>query len=133
MPAIMATGGNVGLQTTTIAVRALGMGTIHPGQLFKLIVSEIKEGFILGLICGSVAAIVGALISIHETEILKLALTIFIAMVSATIATSLIGIAEPLILYRLKFDPAAASGPFLTMFNDMFGSVVYLLIAMLIF
>ncbi|MCI0454850.1 MAG: magnesium transporter, partial [Candidatus Dadabacteria bacterium] len=133
MPAIMATGGNVGLQTTTIVVRGLGMGTINIGQLFKLIFSEIKEGAFLGVICGLVAAIIGAIISMNEPEFIKLAFAIFISMISAITATSFIGAAAPLVLYRLKFDPAAASGPFLTMFNDIFGSVVYLLIAMLIF
>jgi magnesium transporter len=133
MPAIMATGGNVGLQTTTIVVRGLGMGTISIGQLFKLIFSEIKEGVFLGTICGLVAAIIGAIISMNEPEFIKLSFAIFISMISAITATSFIGAAAPLVLYRLKFDPAAASGPFLTMFNDIFGSVVYLLIAMLIF
>ena len=133
MPAIMATGGNVGLQTTTIVVRGLGMGTINIGQLFKLIFSEIKEGIFLGVICGVVAAIIGAIISMNEPEFIKLAFAIFVSMISAITATSFIGAAAPLVLYKLKFDPAAASGPFLTMFNDIFGSVVYLFIAMLIF
>ncbi|MGH7802427.1 MAG: magnesium transporter, partial [Thermodesulfobacteriota bacterium] len=133
MPAIMATGGNVGLQTTTIVVRGLGMGTIKIGQLFKLIFSEIKEGFFLGVICGLVAAIIGAVISMNEPQFIKLAFVIFVSMISAITATSFVGAAAPLVLYKLKFDPAAASGPFLTMFNDIFGSVVYLFIAMLIF
>jgi magnesium transporter len=133
MPAIMATGGNVGLQTTTIVVRGLGMGTINVGHLFKLILSEVKEGFFLGAICGTVAAVLGAMISMNEPEVIRLAFAIFVSMLSAIIATSFIGAAAPLVLYKLKFDPAAASGPFLTMFNDIFGSVFYLFIAMLIF
>ncbi|HWP92434.1 MAG TPA: magnesium transporter [Thermodesulfobacteriota bacterium] len=133
MPAIMATGGNVGLQTTTIVVRGLGMGTINVGHLFKLILSEVKEGFFLGAICGTVAAVLGAIISMNEPEVIRLAFAIFVSMLSAIIATSFIGAAAPLVLYKLKFDPAAASGPFLTMFNDIFGSVFYLFIAMLIF
>jgi len=133
MPAIMATGGNVGIQTTTIVIRGIGMGTVSYSQIFKLIYSEVKVGFVIGLICGSVAAIAGILISRNEPQAFKLAIAVFIAMVSATLATSFIGSACPLMLQKLKFDPAAASGPFLTMFNDIFGSVVYLFIAMLIF
>ncbi len=133
MPAIMATGGNVGLQTTTIIIRSLGMGTINVKQIFKIIVSELRVGLALGLICGSIAALIGALISYNQPEVFKLSLAVFIAMVSATLATSFIGVAAPLTLQKLNFDPAAASGPFLTMFNDIFGSVFYLLIAMLIF
>ncbi|MGI9535107.1 MAG: magnesium transporter, partial [Thermodesulfobacteriota bacterium] len=52
MPAIMATGGNVGLQTTTIIVRSLGMGTIKAKQIFKLMLAEVKVGIVLGTICG---------------------------------------------------------------------------------
>jgi len=133
MPAIMATGGNVGLQTTTIIIRSLGMGTINVKHMFRLVISEMKVGLVLGLICGLIAALIGALISYNQPEVARLALAVFIAMVSATLATSFIGVAAPLVLDRLDFDPAAASGPFLTMFNDIFGSVFYLFIAMLIF
>ncbi|MGQ0793957.1 MAG: magnesium transporter [Deltaproteobacteria bacterium] len=133
MPAIMATGGNVGLQSTTIIVRGIGMGTIKATEIWGLLVSELKEGVILGLLCGSGAALLGSLISLSEPEALKLAIAIFVSMVSAVIATSFIGAAAPLLLYRMKFDPAAASGPFVTLTNDMFGSIVYLLIATMIF
>jgi magnesium transporter len=133
MPAIMATGGNVGLQTVTIVIRGLGMGTIHFGEMIKLILAEVKVGLIIGLICGVVAGVIGSIISMNEPQVAKLAFAVFVAMVTATIATSFIGVAGPLTLYKLKFDPAAASGPFLTMFNDLFGSVVYLFIAMMLF
>lgn len=133
MPAIMAMGGNVGIQTTTIIIRSLGLGTVHIQQIMKLIVSEVKVGFVLGLICGTIAALIGYMISYNEPQVLKLALTVLVAMVSATIATSFVGVAAPLLLNRIDLDPAASSGPFLTMFNDLFGSLFYLLVAMMIF
>jgi magnesium transporter len=40
-----------------------------------------------------------------------------------------VGSLEPLVLHRLKLDPATACGPFVTMFNDIFGTTVYFLIA----
>lgn len=133
MPAIMATGGNVGIQTTTIIVRSLGLGTINIKQILKLIFAEVKVGFALGVICGTMAAIIGSIISYNQPQIFKLAISVFTAMVSATIATSFVGVTAPLLLHKFKLDPAASSGPFLTMFNDIFGSLFYLLIAMLIF
>lgn len=108
------------------------MGTINVKQMFKLVISEMKVGLALGLICGLIAALIGALISYNQPDVARLALAVFIAMVSATLATSFIGVAAPLVLDKFDFDPAAASGPFLTMFNDIFGSVFYLFIAMLI-
>src|SRR3989337_1223194 len=62
MPAIMATGGNVGLQTTTIIIRSLGMGTINIRHILRIILSEVKVGISLGIICGVIAAIIGGLI-----------------------------------------------------------------------
>jgi len=133
MPVIMATGGNVGIQTTTIVIRSLGMGTITTSQIFKIVFSEMKVGLAIGFICGLVAAVGGLIIIKNEPQVIKLVLAVFIAIVSATLATSFIGAVSPLLLQKFKFDPAAASGPFLTMFNDIFGSVLYLFIAMLIF
>jgi Mg/Co/Ni transporter MgtE len=53
-------------------------------------------------------------------------------MISATIATSFGGAVMPMILQRFKKDPAIACGPFVTMFNDLFGTSVYFLIATLL-
>lgn len=131
MPAIMATGGNVGLQTTTMVVRGLGMGSIREAQLWKVVFAELRVGLLLGLSCGLAAAIVSSLIELRHPDWMKVGLTVFLAMVSATLATSASGALGPLVLHKLKFDPATACGPFVTMFNDLFGAVVYLTIAML--
>src|SRR6185503_1764656 len=57
MPAITATGGNVGLQCTTLIVRGLGMGTIRFAQLARILLTELKLGMLLGATCGLVAAL----------------------------------------------------------------------------
>jgi magnesium transporter len=131
IPAITATGGNVGLQATTIIVRGLGMGTIREAHFWKVLFAEMRLGCLLGLSCGLVAGITANLIEITNPEAFKIGLSVFLAMVSSTIATSLMGALEPIVLHKFKFDPATACGPFVTMFNDLFGSVIYLLIAML--
>jgi magnesium transporter len=134
MPAITATGGNVGLQCTTLIVRGLGMGTIRFAQLVKVLLTELRLGMLLGVTCGVVAALAAAVIEHGQKPmiILKLGIAVFMAMVSATGATSIVGSLEPLVLHRLKLDPATACGPFVTMFNDIFGTTVYFLIATLL-
>jgi magnesium transporter len=134
MPAITATGGNVGLQCTTLIVRGLGMGTIRFGHLVKILLTELRLGMMLGMTCGVVAGGTAAIIE-HRQPVLvlvKLAIAVFFAMVSATGATSIVGSLEPLVLHRLKLDPATACGPFVTMFNDIFGTTIYFLIATLL-
>jgi len=134
MPAITAAGGNVGLQCTTLIVRGLGMGTIKFSQLMRVILTELRLGMMLGVTCGIAAAGAAALIEHHHPPkvVLKLGIAVFLAMVSATGATSVVGSVEPLVLHRFKFDPATACGPFVTMFNDIFGTTVYFLIATLL-
>ncbi|MBI3856116.1 MAG: magnesium transporter [Planctomycetes bacterium] len=134
MPAITAAGGNVGLQCTTLIVRGLGMGTIKFSQLVKVLVTELRLGMMLGVTCGIAAAGAAALIECNQSAkvVLKLGIAVFLAMVSATAATSVVGSLEPLVLHRFKLDPATACGPFVTMFNDIFGTTVYFLIATLL-
>jgi|SRR5882672_10135706 len=132
MPAITAAGGNVGLQSTTLIVRGLGMGTIRAGQFMRVLWTELRLGMLLGVTCGLAAAGVAMLIEHGYPSVFKLGIAVFLAMVSATGATSLVGAIEPMVLHRLKFDPATACGPFVTMFNDLFGTSVYFLIATLL-
>jgi len=132
MPAITATGGNVGLQSTTLIVRALGMGTIRMNQIYKILFHEVRLGVLLGLACGFASALFAFVFFHSYHEIAKLSISIFLAMVSATLVTSIVGALEPIILHRMKFDPATACGPFVTMFNDLFGTTVFFLIALLL-
>jgi magnesium transporter len=132
MPAIMATGGNVGLQSTTMVIRGLGMGTLHRGQFLRVLAREFRLGLLLGVSCGVAASGVAVALEWGHAEVFKLGAAVFAAMVSATAATSLVGTLEPLVLHRLGRDPAAACGPFVTMFNDLFGTTVYFLIATLL-
>jgi magnesium transporter len=132
MPAIMATGGNVGLQSTTLIIRGLGMGTIRTSQVMKVLAAELRLGILLGITCGIGAATVAMLLESGHGEVVKLGAAIFLAMVSATGATSVVGTLEPLFLHRLNLDPATACGPFVTMFNDLFGTTIYFFIAMLL-
>jgi len=132
MPAIAAAGGNVGLQCTTLIVRGLGMGTIRVNQMVRVLLTELRLGSLLGVTCGVAAAGIAMIIEMGHKDMLKLGVAVFLAMVSATGATSVVGTLEPMILHRLKFDPATACGPFVTMFNDLFGTSVYFLIATLL-
>jgi magnesium transporter len=129
MPAIAATGGNVGLQSTTLIVRGLGTGSIRMTQFTKVILTELRLGTILGVTCGIAAALVAMVIEHGHQSVLKLGMAVFLAMISATMATSFGGAMTPMILQRLKKDPAIACGPFVTMFNDLFGTSVYFTIA----
>ena len=132
MPAVMATGGSVGIQTSAIIIRALGMGTINTSQAVKVIFSELKLSLVLGAICGLIAGLSGFYINGDAQYGFKFFTVIFFSLSLASVMSAIFGAAFPLILNKLKMDPANGSGPFVTMANDMFSAISYLFIALLI-
>jgi magnesium transporter len=109
------------------------MGTISIGHTMKVMVPEIKLALLLGITSAAVGACVGGLISLDEPEGVRVSLAVLLAMTTATLTTTFMGVAMPVALYKLGLDPAVPSSPFVTMANDLFGSVFYLLIAMMLF
>ncbi|MBT3445277.1 magnesium transporter [bacterium] len=131
MPAVMATGGSVGIQTSAIVIRALGMGTINTSQAFKVILSELKLSLFLGAICGLIAGTFGFYITGDTYTGANFFTVIFFSLSSASVISAIFGAAFPLVLNKFNIDPANGSGPFVTMANDMFSAISYLLIALL--
>ncbi len=126
LPLVMATGGNVGVQTNTITVRVLATGDFVKGQIKALFLAELKVGLALGIISGLLGSLIALLLNTAEIDITRLFLVIFTGIVGATLTTSFLGVAGPLVLNKLKMDPVVSSGPFLVTFNDIFGSAFYL-------
>jgi magnesium transporter len=129
IPVIIAIAGNVGLQSSTLVVRSIALGTISLSRTARIIFSETRTGFSLGLICGSITGTVGYLINMKNPEVLQLVFSVFVGMVSALTAAATIGTVEPLVLHKLKQDPAVSSGPLITAVNDLMGTTMYLLVA----
>ena len=132
MPAVMATGGSVGIQTSAIIIRALGMNTINTSQAIKVIFSELKLSLVLGAICGLIAGLSGFYINGTTDESFKFFTVIFYSLSLASVMSAIFGAAFPLMLNKFKIDPANGSGPFVTMANDMFSAISYLFIALMI-
>lgn len=126
LPLVMATGGNVGVQTNTITVRTIAAGDFVKSQIKDLLLGELKVGLVLGIISGILGSLIGLLLNTAEADVTRLFLVIFAGIVGATLTTSFLGVAGPLVLNKLKMDPAVSSGPFLVTFNDIFGSAFYL-------
>lgn len=125
IPLIQATAGNVGVQSSAIVVQGLANDTID-GSLFKRLLKE----FALGLVNGLAIALIVLLIShfaFHTTY--KESLTICIALISVIIMAAIIGTFIPIFLDKRGIDAAVATGPFITTSNDIFGILLYFIIA----
>lgn len=126
IPVVMAMGGNVGSQSSTIFTRALALGQIDTKRFLKQWRKEVFVGFSMGLILGLIAA---SVVYLWQTD---LDLTLIIAtsiFLSITLATAL-GFMIPFILMKLGVDQAAGAIPFITTIQDILGLLVYFLLAL---
>lgn len=130
IPLITATGGNVGVQSSAIVVQGLASNDFQFSGIFKRVLKELFVGTIIGVICG--ALVFGFNYFINDGDIL-MGITIGAAIFVVVIIAAIFGTLVPLILERLKIDPALATGPFVTTSNDILGLSIYFLIAYLIY
>ena len=127
MPIVASMGANAGTQTLTVAVRAIAVKELTTSNAIKIITKETLIGGINGIIF----AIIISLISIYWFDNLLLGLIIGLAMILNLLIAGFSGIAIPLVLDKLKIDPALASAVILTTITDVFGFLSFLGLATL--
>lgn len=125
-PLIAAMAGNVGVQSSAIIVQGLANDDVK-GSINNRLIKEM----LLAALNGIVLAIF-LFVFVYIIESLALALAISVALIAVIIVAGLVGTFVPLFLDKRGVDPAIATGPFITTSNDIFGIVIYLLIAKLI-
>jgi magnesium transporter len=125
MPIVASMGGIAGTQSLTVLIRAMAMGQINDRTEIWLVRREIFVSFINGLIWAFVIAIIAAYWFDDTTLGLIIAFAIIINLITAGIA----GASLPLILDRLRIDPALAGGVVLTTITDVVGFFAFLGVA----
>ena len=126
-PLIAAMAGNVGVQSSAIIVQGLANDDIRGSinnRLFKETLLSILNGVIL--------AILLFLFIYFWKGDTNIALALSVALVAVVIVAGIIGTFIPLFLNKRGIDPAIATGPFITTSNDIFGILIYFMVAKLI-
>ena len=122
IPLIMATGGNVGIQSSTLVVQSLA----NPSAFEENISKKLMKVFMVAVINGILLAIlVFAFVFFLNSNDFKLATVVSFALFSVVLIASMLGTIIPLIMDRIGVNPALASGPFITTANDLVGLAVY--------
>jgi len=139
VPVVMGMGGNLGSQTSTIAVRGMATGRIEASRdrSRSFVWQQVKVGAILGVACAALAAIGAYVLEAYikngsEVELLPYAAVVGVSLFAAMVLASLNGAMIPLIFRRLGIDPAVASGPLVTTSNDLTGIIIYFGLASLL-
>ncbi len=125
IPVITATGGNSGLQSITVVVRGLATGHLSPRVIGRTIVREIKTALLIAL----AMAVLMALVARVWNGSIWLGIIVGASMFLAITMTTTLGVLIPLFFRSIKIDPAVASGPLVTMLNDIIGLLIYLSLA----
>lgn len=121
IPLIAGTAGNTGTQSLAVAVRGLATGDYGKQGKFKLILREAATGLITGTVCGIVITII---IFLWKGE-LFLGMLVGVSIMATLIVATVSGALIPILMDRLKIDPAVASGPFITTLNDITSVLIY--------
>lgn len=127
-PLIAAMAGNVGVQSSAIIVQGLANDSLK-GSLFRRLIKEITQSLINGFVLASLLMSAGLLFLGFKLEI---GVTVAISLISVIIIASIVGTFIPIILDKKDIDPALATGPFITTSNDIFGILIYFMIAKLV-
>jgi len=124
IPLITATGGNVGIQSSSIIVQSLANKTAFEEETSKTLL----KSFIVSLLNGvAICLLVMVFVYAYQDDE-NLAFVVGSAIFSVVIIASLLGTITPLILDKFNVNPAVASGPFITTANDILGIAIYFMV-----
>jgi len=120
-PLIQATGGNVGIQSSSLIVQSLANPDFVDEGLWKRLIKV----FFVAILNGLVLAVLVFAANVLLFGEYQLSLLVSLALFSVVLFASFIGTITPLVLNRFNFNPALAAGPFITTMNDLLGLTVY--------
>lgn len=126
IPVIAGMGGNVGTQSVSVVVRGLATGRLDIKQLWQIVIKEIKVGILLSIVYGVLLVLFGLILPYGGP---KFGIVIGLAICVSISLAAMLGAFLPLLVYRLGFDPAVVSGPFITTTLDLVSTTLYLTIA----
>jgi len=126
VPILIGTGGNVGSQTVSTIIRAMAVDEVQPHHVFRIIGKEALTGMALGIVMGGLMFGRALLSSEGTTDI---GLTVGITVLALTTWAATVGAILPILLSKLKVDPAVVSAPFISSLVDSTGLIIYFTLA----
>jgi magnesium transporter len=129
IPMLTGTCGNTGMQSATLIIRGLATGEIEMKDFLRIFLREILMGTFLGIILGLFSFVRAHFIDVNPFIGIAVGLAVFISVIAANV----IGTILPIILKKLKIDPAISAGPFISTIIDVTSLLIYFEVAGTIF
>lgn len=125
IPLITATGGNVGIQSSSIVLQTMANPSVFMDSFSKRILKVLLVAILNGVVLSGIVMSVNMFLGKEVT----LAMVVSTALFSVVLLASVMGTLTPIVLDKLGINPALASGPFITTANDLLGLGVYFTVA----
>ncbi len=125
IPLIGGTGGNVGIQSSAIVVQGLANNSLKEGNILPQILKE----SVVSLINASIISLVVFIYNFFMLGDRGITASVSLSLFAVVMFASIFGTLVPMTLDKLKIDPALATGPFITITNDIIGMMIYMFIA----
>lgn len=134
VPLIAGMSGNVGIQCSTILVRGMSTGSLSIGSRRNAVGKELGIGLLIGLVFGLVCGFAVYLLNhfqIHQAggDPIAIGATVSLGLFGACLMATVLGTFSPFFFARFGIDPAVASGPIVTAFNDVSSTLMFFLVA----
>ena len=131
IPLIGGTGGNVGTQSSAIVVQGLANGSLEMSRAGRHLLKEVGVAILNALIISAIVFIYNCIFpaddDIAKAQITTVAVTA--SLFCVILFASVFGSFVPILLEKIKIDPAIATGPFVTVTNDIVGMIIYMAIS----
>lgn len=136
IPLIMSSGGNSGSQASTLIIQAMALGEVTIADWWRVMRREILSGLMLGAILGTIGFLRIVLWSmfspIYGPYWLLIAFTVGFSLIGIVLWGSLAGSMLPILMKKLKLDPATSSAPFVATLVDVTGLIIYFSMALVV-
>lgn len=134
IPLINGMSGNVGVQCSTVLVRSMAIGVLSSGKKGEAILKELTIGTMTGVFFGCLCGIIVYLLSGYEIgefqgNPVQLGVTVAAGILGASLTATTLGVFSPFFFARIGVDPALASGPIVTAFNDIMSMIMFFVIS----
>jgi len=149
-PMIGAISGNAGLQTSAIVVSGLATGHLAALRFAQVFIREVRIALLIALCCGIIGGLVPAFLphlinkpnlfvaadssvrALDMAENVRIMLAFSLAMFSAIMVATTLGLLLPFFFRRVGIDPAVSSGPLVTTANDSISVAIYMTLTLLL-
>jgi magnesium transporter len=138
VPLIAGMSGNVGIQCSTILVRGMSTGSLSTGSRLDAMTKELGIGLLIGAVFGVLCGTAVFLLNhfgIHTVvgDPVAVGTTVSVGLLGACLMATVLGTFSPFFFARFGVDPAVASGPIVTAFNDVLSTLMFFLIARVLY